>query len=94
MFSSRQNTSHAQYGDPPPPYEETKSSSPINPRSWGKRVWIGVAAAVIIIIAVVVGVVVGVRRPNAYPNYSKLNYTLLDTSEWPILSYLDDANPF
>lgn len=81
MFSSRQNASHAQYDDLPPPYEETKSSSPTSPRNWGKRVWIGVAAAVVIIIAVVVGVVVGLRRPNTYPNYSKLNYALLDTCE-------------
>lgn len=79
MFSSRQNASHAQYNDLPPPYKEIKSSSPTNTRNWRKRVWIGIAAAVVIIIAVVVGVVVGVRRPNAYPNYSKLNYALLDT---------------
>lgn len=72
MFSSRQNASHAQYDDLPPPYKELKSSSPTNPRNWGKKVWIGIAAAVVIIIAVVVGVVVGIRRPNPYPNYSKL----------------------
>ena len=80
MLSS-QNASHGQYDDPPPPYEEIKSSSPTNPRNWGKRVWICIAAAVVIIIAVVVGVVVGVRRPYAYPNYSELNYALLDTCE-------------
>jgi hypothetical protein len=58
-----------------------KSSSPTSPRNWGKRVWIGVAAAAVIIIVVVVGVVVGLRRSNTYPNYSKLNYALLDTCE-------------
>ncbi|OCL02420.1 glycoside hydrolase family 16 protein [Glonium stellatum] len=59
-----------------------KSSSSTNPRNWSKKVWLGIAAAVIII-AIIVGAVVGVReserRANAYPDYSKLNYSLLDT---------------
>lgn len=55
---------------------------PTRLRGWSIRRWIiiGVSAVIllVIIIAVAVGVTNAVRR-NAYPDYSKLNYTLADT---------------
>ena len=50
-----------------------------HPRNWGKKTWIGViVAAVVVLIAIIVGAVEGVKA-NRYPNYSKLNYSLQDT---------------
>lgn len=50
-----------------------------NPRGWSPRKKLIVAACVVvIIIAVIVGAVEGVKA-NAYPNYSKLHYSLRDT---------------
>ncbi|KAJ5259321.1 hypothetical protein N7478_012302 [Penicillium angulare] len=50
-----------------------------NPRGWSLRKKLIVAGCVVVVIvAVVVGAVEGVKR-NAYPDYSKLNYTLKDT---------------
>ncbi|KAF2494793.1 hypothetical protein BU16DRAFT_550608 [Lophium mytilinum] len=76
-----ENSSNIHLTEAPPPYEDIKSaSSPskVNPKYWGRKVWIGVAVgAVVIIVAVIVGAVLGVRA-NAYPNYSKLTYSLSD----------------
>ena len=50
-----------------------------NPRSWSKRAWIIAAVlAVLVLIAVIVGAVEGAKR-DAYPTYTKLNYSLRDT---------------
>lgn len=50
-------------------------------RGWSRRRWItiGVSAATVLII--IIGVAVGVTeiKKNAYPDYSRLNYTLADT---------------
>lgn len=49
-------------------------------RSWSKKVWIGLAA--VIVIAIVIGVAVGVtqgKKGSSYPDYSQLTYTLKDT---------------
>lgn len=54
-----------------------------DPRGWSKRtilVVLGVVAAVII--AVVVGAVEGTKK-NRYPNYSKLNYRLVEDYSGP-----------
>ncbi|OCK75986.1 glycoside hydrolase family 16 protein, partial [Lepidopterella palustris CBS 459.81] len=65
--------------DAPPPYEELKTQSRTNPKTWGRKVWIGVAVGtVVVLIAIIVGAAVGVHN-NAYPNYSKLTYSLQDT---------------
>ncbi|KAF7539837.1 hypothetical protein G7Z17_g12340 [Cylindrodendrum hubeiense] len=50
-----------------------------NPRYWGKRAWFGVVAAILIIVAVIIGVVVTMTKKNAYPNYTTLSYSLVDT---------------
>lgn len=72
-------------GPPPPPYESIDSlgkaptTSKWNPKNWSKLTILGVVAAVIIVIvAVVVGAVLGTKA-NAYPDYSAINYTLVDT---------------
>ncbi|PTB78443.1 glycoside hydrolase family 16 protein [Trichoderma longibrachiatum ATCC 18648] len=78
-------------GEVPPGYEEypldtrghrqpSASSPPLwDPRHWSKKVWIGIAA--VVIIAIVIGVAVGVTqgKKKSYPDYSQLTYTLKDT---------------
>lgn len=51
-----------------------------DPRSWGKKIWIVVLVSLIVIIAAVLGGVLGSKavRDSRYPDYSKLNYTLVD----------------
>lgn len=50
-----------------------------DPRGWGLKTKLAVAAAVVVaIIVIVVGSVEGTKA-NRYPNYSKLNYSLKDT---------------
>jgi hypothetical protein len=59
--------------------------SPWDPRGWSRKIWLLLVGAVIVIVAAVVGGVVGSRARNngpGYPDYSKLNYTLIDTCEW------------
>ncbi|KAF2104357.1 glycoside hydrolase family 16 protein [Rhizodiscina lignyota] len=69
--------------DAPPAYGfddpyTTPQGSSWHPRNWGKKTWIGVVlGAVVLIVVIIVGAVVGVRN-NAYPSYSRLNYTLED----------------
>lgn len=50
-----------------------------------KKVWIGVAA--VVIIAIIIGVAVGVTqgKKSSYPDYSQLTYTLKDTCEFYFL---------
>lgn len=69
----------------PPRYSEVFSSRAAmerpwyNPRGWsGRRKLIIGACVVVVIVAVIVGAVEGVKA-NAYPNYTQLNYTLVDT---------------
>lgn len=77
-------------GEPPPysahaPDAEKMAAAPSkwNPKSWGLKTKIGVAAGVIaVIIAIIVGAYYGVRN-NKYPNYSKLNYSLQKTCKTP-----------
>ena len=77
-------TKNAFHMGPPPAYkvedEDTLSPRWYDAKRWGKKVWIAVGAIIaIIIIIVVVGVVEGEKK-NAYPDYSKLSYSLTDTS--------------
>lgn len=53
--------------------------SPLDPRGWGKRVWIGLGLVVVIILAVVPAVVVTEQKKNRYPDYSPLTYSLSET---------------
>lgn len=67
------------YG-PPPTYEKAATSgSKWAPRNWSKKTLMAViAGSVLIIAAIIVGAVVG-SEENSYPDYSALDYTLLDT---------------
>ncbi|KAL7823965.1 family 16 glycoside hydrolase [Trichoderma gracile] len=91
-------------GEAPPGYEEypldsrghrqSGSSSPAlwNPRYWSRKVWIGIAA--VVVIAIVIGVAVGVTqgKKNSYPDYSQLTYTLKDTFQGE--NFFDNFNYF
>ncbi|KAL7903394.1 glycoside hydrolase family 16 protein [Trichoderma sp. SZMC 28014] len=57
-----------------------------------KKVWIGVAA--VVIIAIVIGVAVGVTqgKKSSYPDYSQLSYTLKDTFQGE--NFFDNFNYF
>lgn len=71
------------YGQSPPytfdHFEGEQSRSWKKPNTWGKKIWISIAAGVVVVIvAVVVGAVLGVRN-DAYPSYSPLSYSLEDT---------------
>lgn len=63
-----------------------------DPREWGLKTKLAVAAAVVIaIIVIVVGSVEGVKA-NRYPNYSKLSYTLKETYQGT--GFFDNFNYF
>ncbi len=65
-------------------HSESQESSSWSPRSWSRKVWIWVGVGTVVVVAAVVGGVVGARvakRNSSYPNYSRLNYTLVDTCE-------------
>ncbi|KAI9822580.1 MAG: hypothetical protein M1827_000299 [Pycnora praestabilis] len=69
---------------PPPLYrydniEKSPTGSRWHPRNWSRKMWIYVAVGIIILlVAVIVGAVEG-TKDNAYPDYSKLDYSLQDT---------------
>lgn len=48
-------------------------------RYWSKKVWLAFGVVVIAVVAVGVGVGVSVSQRNAYPNYTALSYSLVDT---------------
>lgn len=66
-----------------------------SPRTWTRRAWLIFATVIIIIVIVVVATVVGVNATrnnnnngsdefpfiDAHPNYTKLDYQLVDTCE-------------
>lgn len=62
------------------------------PRYWRKRTWaiVGVVAAVILIIIIVVPI--KVAQANRYPNYAKLDYTLVD--EYSGATFFDNFDYF
>ncbi|TVY85146.1 putative glycosidase [Lachnellula suecica] len=68
---------------PPPKYqlddEDTLAPRWYDVKRWGKKIWLGVAALIAIIITVVVVAVVEVEKKNRYPDYSKLTYSVADT---------------
>ncbi|KAI1625437.1 endo-1,3(4)-beta-glucanase [Exophiala viscosa] len=61
------------------PLYEKNEYSRRNPRNWSRRCWIILGVVIAAIIAIVVAVAVVVTRENRYPNYSELNYSLVDT---------------
>ena len=75
------------YNRPPQPaYQQDGYGMPIsqrssrwNPRSWSRKTLIALAvASVVLLIIIIVAAVLGTKA-NAYPDYSKLNYTLKDS---------------
>src|SRR4051812_44096898 len=81
------------YGIPPPKYELDRPGT-LSHRWWDVRAWSkkkmllvgGGLVVVIIILAVVIGV--EVSKKNAYPNYSQLSYSLKDSCEFELYSFL------
>lgn len=74
----------------PPPYKIDREDT-LAPYWWDMREWswkkfmlLGVGIAIVIIILVVA--IVEVEKENAYPDYSPLNYTLLDTCQYFLFS--------
>ncbi|EAQ85998.1 hypothetical protein CHGG_07251 [Chaetomium globosum CBS 148.51] len=75
------------------------SGSAWNPKNWTRRIWLIIATVIVLIVVVIVGAVVGVRATrdnnggnNSYPDYFKLNYTLIDT--YSGTSFFDKFNYF
>lgn len=68
-----------------PAYDDVyddQSKNPLpwwNPKGWTKRCWLISAIVFVIIAVVVIAVSVVEVKENAYPNYSKLDYHLVDT---------------
>lgn len=60
-------------------YDRGMSTSRRNPKNWSRKCWIILAIVSIIVIVIVIVVAVVVTRENRYPNYSKLQYNLVDT---------------
>lgn len=87
QFDHRTNYARSQPQPPPRPprYSDVFGARRVmerpwyDPRGWsGRRKLIIGAFVVVVIVAVIVGAVEGVKA-NGYPNYSQLNYTLVDT---------------
>jgi hypothetical protein len=85
----------------PPAYGPWSGDAPAyskwDPRGWSLKNKIFLATGiVVVIVAVVVGSVLGVRA-NRYPNYSKLDYSLVDTfsgsSFFDNFEYFTGADP-
>lgn len=53
-----------------------------NPKTWGKKIFIGVGVGIVALIVIVVAVAVTEVKKNRYPDYSKLTYTLNTTCEY------------
>lgn len=92
MVGRRKNSANDQvrladdYGTPmgaPPKYqvdrEDTLGKPWYNVKSWGWKAWTSVGVVLAIVVAVVVAVAVVVTKNNKYPDYSKLNYKIVDT---------------
>jgi hypothetical protein len=59
--------------------EETLNHPWYNVKYWGKKAWIAAVGILVLIIVIIVVVVVEVLKKNAYPDYTKLNYSLAET---------------
>jgi hypothetical protein len=63
-----------------------------NPKNWTRRCWLILAAVLIVVLILVIIIAVVFSRANRYPNYSKLNYNLVDT--YAGTSFFDNFNYF
>ena len=72
--------------------KEDESPSKRNPKSWSRRCWLIVAVPPLIVFIIVIAVAVAVSWDNRYPDYSKLNYNLVDT--YSGTSFFDNFNYF
>ena len=63
-----------------------------DPRKWSLRCWITTVAVNIICLIIIIIVAVMVSKANRYPNYSKLNYRLVETYSGE--SFFDKFNYF
>jgi hypothetical protein len=82
---------------PPPAYDfngvqEDREPRWFDVRYWSKKTLILSALALVIIIVVVVAVAVVEVKKNAYPDYSKLNYSLVDQCMAPLASVTTSTN--
>jgi hypothetical protein len=50
-----------------------------NVKAWSKKVWISIAAGVMILIIIIVIAAVEVNKKNRYPDYSALKYSVSET---------------
>jgi hypothetical protein len=50
-----------------------------NVKAWGKKIWIGITAAVIILIIIIIVAAVETNKNNSYPDYSALKYSVSET---------------
>ena len=50
-----------------------------NFKYWGKKAWAGALAVVVLVIVIIIIIAVEVTKKNAYPDYTKLNYSLAET---------------
>lgn len=68
---------------PPPAYTVDREDTLARPwwdfKSWGWKRFAALGATVVIVIVIIVIVAVEVTKKNKYPDYSKLNYSLVDT---------------
>ncbi|KAI1262099.1 concanavalin A-like lectin/glucanase domain-containing protein [Xylariaceae sp. FL1019] len=49
------------------------------PKHWGKKTWAIVAGIIVVVLIIIIVVPVEVAKANRYPNYSELDYSLVDT---------------
>jgi hypothetical protein len=72
--------------------KEDGSLSRRNPKNWSRRCWLILAAVLIVVLILIIIIAIVVSRANRYPNYSKLNYNLVDT--YAGTSFFDNFNYF
>jgi hypothetical protein len=63
-----------------------------NPKNWPRRCWLILVAVLIVVLILIIIITVIVNRANRYPNYSKLNYNLVDTYAGTL--FFDNFNYF
>jgi hypothetical protein len=72
--------------------KEDESLSRRNPKNWSRRCWLILATVLIVVLTLIIIIAVAFSRANRYPNYSKLNYNLVDT--YAGTSFFDNFNYF
>ena len=83
----------------PPSYQHDGYGMPLhksefwwNPKTWGRKTIIGVVVGTIILLVVIIVASVLGTKANAYPDYSKLNYALVDN--YTGLNFFDNFDYF